>query len=91
LHKFKDWNGKDRKEPICRYFVRTVTWASFLSSICKYAVIIINTVIRMAIMDIVTKIGCSTHSKQSLYITICVFICQFFNTGFLLLLVDANF
>ena len=62
-----------------------------MSNICKYAVIIINTVIRMAIMIIIKEVGCGTHSKQSALITICVFFCQFFNTGFLLLLVDANF
>jgi hypothetical protein len=39
---------------------------------------------------IINKVGCDTESTQMSYITNSVFICIFFNTGFLLMLCNAN-
>ena len=44
----------------------------------------------MAVIAIIAFIGCSTESHQMTYITDSVFLCQFFNTGFLLMLCGAN-
>jgi hypothetical protein len=35
--------------------------------------------------------GCDSESQQAKFITFFVFICQYFNTGFLILLSSANF
>lgn len=56
----------------------------------KYLIIILNTVIRMVVIAIITRMGCSTESDQLIYITNMVFICQFFNTGILPMLCTAN-
>jgi hypothetical protein len=56
----------------------------------KNLIIIINTVIRMLVIIIVNNVGYITESNQMKYITNSVFICIFFNTGFLLMLCNAN-
>lgn len=49
-----------------------------------------NMVLREVIIYLVTWVGYDTRSEQLTRITNWVFIAQFFNTGFLLLLVNAN-
>jgi len=61
-----------------------------MANVLKYIIIIFNTIIRMVVIFIINLVGCSTESSQMKYITDSVFICQFFNTGFLLMLVNAN-
>ena len=61
-----------------------------MDNFIKYLIIIINTVIRMAVIIIINKVGYMTESNQMKYITDSVFICIFFNTGFLLMLCNAN-
>lgn len=56
----------------------------------KYVIIALNTVIRMVVILIITKVGCSTESTQLIYITNMVFICTFFNTGILPMMCTAN-
>jgi hypothetical protein len=58
-------------------------WVSIL-------IIALNVVIRIAVIEIMLKIGCSTESQQMIYITNVVFVCQFFNTGILPMLCTAN-
>ena len=61
-----------------------------MDNFIKYLIIIVNTVIRMVVIIIINQVGCSTESQQMKYITDSVFLCIFFNTGFLLMLVNAN-
>jgi len=56
----------------------------------KYVIIILNYVIRTAVILIITMVGCDTESDQLIYITNMVFICTFFNTGILPMLCTAN-
>jgi hypothetical protein len=44
----------------------------------------------MLVIKVIEAIGCSTESTQMIYITDMVFICQLFNTGFLLMLCNGN-
>jgi hypothetical protein len=53
-------------------------------------IIAVNVVIRMAVIEIINAVGCQTESDQMRYITDSVFICIFFNTGFLVMLCNAN-
>jgi hypothetical protein len=53
-------------------------------------IIVINMVIRMIVIEIINAVGCQTESEQMRYITDSVFICIFFNTGFLVMLCNAN-
>ena len=61
-----------------------------MNNMIKYIIIILNTVIRMACIYIITKVGCSTESTEMIYTTNVVFVCTFFNTGILPMLCTAN-
>lgn len=56
----------------------------------SYSIVIINYVLRVFIIKLISYIGKDTESEQTKLITNGVFIVQFFNTGILLLLVNAN-
>ena len=75
---------------ICNPYANDYIKAKFLNSWIKYLIIMLNTVIRMVVIKIITKMGCATESAQMVYITNVVFVCQFFNTGILPMLCTAN-
>jgi len=52
---------------------------------------VVNTILRMCIVGMIYWVGEDTHSEMTQTITSYVFITQFFNTGFILLLSNANF
>ena len=79
-----------KSEPICESYTETKLKITGMDNFIKYLIIIVNTVIRMVVIIIINKVGCSTESQQMKYITDSVFLCIFFNTGFLLMLVNAN-
>lgn len=56
----------------------------------SYSIVVINYVLRLFIIKLIIYIGQATESAQTRLITNGVFIVQFFNTGMLLLLVNAN-
>lgn len=58
--------------------------------IIKIGIIMINFILRKVIISLIIYIGKDTQSEQALLITNGVFIVQFFNTAFLLLMVNAN-
>jgi len=53
-------------------------------------IVVVNLILQIVIIESVTWIGEDTHSQQLTTITTIVFIAQFFNTGLLLLLINAN-
>ena len=57
----------------------------------SFIIVFINTVLRIISITLIKWIGEDTHSQQLRSITNGVFITQFFNTAFLMLLVYANF
>lgn len=56
----------------------------------KFLIIGINYVLRLIVISVIMWVRCSTESTQMVYITDMVFVCQLFNTGFLLMLCNAN-
>lgn len=60
------------------------------SNAVQYMIVAINYVLRLFIIKLIIFIGKDTESEQTRLITNGVFIVQFFNTAFLLLLVNAN-
>ena len=86
----KDIDDVDQNERICKKYQETRWKILVMDNMIKYFIIILNTVIRMVVIIIINKVGCSTESTQMKYITDCVFICIFFNTGFLLMLCNSN-
>ena len=56
----------------------------------KYVIIGINVIIRTVVVKIMVYAGCDTESQYLSFVTTVVFVCQFFNTGFLPMLCTAN-
>lgn len=56
----------------------------------KFLIIFLNVVLRIIIIKVIEQVRSSTRSKEMIYITDLVFICQLFNTGFLLMICNAN-
>lgn len=54
-------------------------------------IVVVNTIIKTVAISLITWIGYDTHSEQLTKITNGVFVSLFFNTGFLLILSNANF
>jgi predicted membrane-bound dolichyl-phosphate-mannose-protein mannosyltransferase len=53
-------------------------------------IIVINTILKILTIGLITWVGEDTQSEKLSSITNGVFAAQFFNTGFVLLLVNAN-
>jgi len=63
---------------------------SFWKSSLSYLLTGVNFVLRKVVIALVTWIGYKTNTKELERITTIVFLCQFFNTAFLLLMVNAD-
>jgi len=61
-----------------------------MNNAIKYIIIIINLVIKTVVIKIMNYVGCDTESTYLAFVTNVVFVCQFFNTGFLPVLCTAN-
>mmetsp|Transcript_8384 Transcript_8384/g.14010 ORF Transcript_8384/g.14010 Transcript_8384/m.14010 type:complete len:683 (+) Transcript_8384:250-2298(+) len=89
-YKIVNFDEKEVEEPICEYYTEQYLTGKAMANVLKYIIIIFNYVIRVVVIKLINLVGCSTESTQMKYITDCVFACQFFNTGFLLMLCNAN-
>jgi hypothetical protein len=76
---------------ICKDFNRKVWFNMMLTESLGYLIIAINYVIRESIIKGIIWVGEKTETSKLTYITNFTFYAQFFNTGFLLLLANANF
>ena len=56
----------------------------------SFIIIGVNVVLKLIIIELIIWVGDDTQSKQKASVVNGVFYAQFFNTGFLLLLVNAN-
>ena len=54
------------------------------------SIVVVNFLLRLVIIKLIIYIGKPTETEQTKLITNGVFLVQFFNTGVLLLLVNAN-
>jgi len=55
-----------------------------------FVIIAFNTILKIIIIKLITWVGEDTYSQRFASVTNGVFVAQFFNTGLLLLLVNAN-
>jgi hypothetical protein len=76
--------------PLCKQYYEDRRMIFVMDESIKYLIIVINTVIRMLVIMIIDRVGCDTQSREMAFVTIAVFLCTFFNTGFLLMIVNAN-
>ena len=86
--KAKGTDGKFVK--ICKQFADDQVDSIAYSNAVKYLIIGINFVLRLILINICKYMAKTTESEQTELITNAVFVCQFFNTAVLLLIVNAN-
>ena len=75
---------------ICTFYDSDKSNSRLLGHAITAVIIVVNTILRIVIIKLITWIKEDTYSAQLASITNGVFLAQFFNTGFLLTLVNAN-
>jgi hypothetical protein len=75
---------------ICEFYDADKSNSRLLGHAITAVIIVFNTILRMVIIKLIVWIKEDTYSEQLASITNGVFLAQFFNTGFLLTLVNAN-
>jgi hypothetical protein len=77
-------------EAICLEYFNDIIWSKIIGQSIAFIIIGVNIILKMIIINLVYWVGEDTQSEQKSSITNGVFYAQFFNTGFLLLLVNAQ-
>lgn len=77
-------------EPICQNVREDKYWASVLSVSISFIVVGMNIVLRYAVMYLVQRVGDDSASTQKGRMVQALFVAQFFNTGFIILIANAN-
>lgn len=80
----------EHKQAFCALYYKDKYVSKALGFSISFIIIFINTVLRMLIIYLIESIKHDTYSQRLASITNGVFIAQFFNTGILLVLVNAN-
>jgi hypothetical protein len=75
---------------ICAIYFSDKLWSTALGTAISFIIIIVNTILKIITIKLVEFIQEDTLSEQLSSVTIYVFVAQFFNTAFILLLVNAN-
>lgn len=76
---------------LCSTYFYDYYFALFFSSAMSVAIVVINSILRIVMISLIKYIGEDTHSAQLKSITNGVFVAQYFNTGYLMLLSYSNF
>lgn len=77
-------------EPICYNVREDKYWSSVLSVSISFIVVGMNTILRYAVMYLVQWVGDDSVSTQKGRMVQALFVAQFFNTGFIILIANAN-
>lgn len=64
--------------------------AAHWKTIIAVSIIVFNILIKIVVKKLVYKIGYYTHTAEMEVIMVVTFLCQFFNTAFVMLLVNAD-
>ena len=78
-------------DPICKDFLSNKITAQIYTLLISWIVIFVNILLRIASIYLIQKMKLSTQSIQSTAVMILVFVVQFANTAFLLLITSWNF
>jgi hypothetical protein len=101
---FCELNGKDKmnteytltiksetkKQPFCAAYFKDKFNSKVLGTSISFIIIAVNVILKNVIIKLIESIKHDTYSQRLASITNGVFIAQFFNTGILLTLVNAN-
>ena len=86
----KNSYGQEENEPICESYVSDASNVYFLTTALSYLLIGINYILRTVCIMMVDWIGYPTETERLSKTTTVTFIVQYFNSAFLLLMVNAN-
>jgi hypothetical protein len=88
----KPGKGEDvtKEVSLCNEYLIDSLISKVAGQSVAFFIIAINTILKMIIIKLIEWTGEDTFSKRLTSITNMVFVAQFFNTGILLLLVNAN-
>lgn len=91
MYKLFDGNGEVSFEsPVCLHYSNDIFWSQLIGQSIAFIIIAVNLVLKVVIIKLVEWIGEDTQSVTKAMITSGIFYAQFFNTGILILLVNAN-
>lgn len=82
--------GPNNDQPMCYDYLHLMIKVITYSSSLKYVLTGFNYLLRTFVIAVVTWIGYATNTAQLERITTVTFLCQFFNTAFIMLLVNAD-
>lgn len=91
FYELKDSDGKSTfREQICLQYQNDKLFSKILALSVTVIVVAVNTIIKKVVVALVGWIGEDTVSQQKASVVKGAFIGQFFNTGFIILIVNAN-
>ena len=88
--KNKEYEYKGKKAKFCAAYFSDTFNSKVLGTSISFIIIAINLILKKVIIYLIESIRHDTYSVRLSNITNGIFIAQFFNTGILLLLVNAN-
>ena len=83
-------DGKFTKLPICENYFNDKFNGITIGASISLIIVVVNTILKETTIRLITWVGEDTQSERITSITLGVFVAQFFNTGIVLLLVNAN-
>lgn len=81
---------KTKAEDTCKKYDGVAFWAFVMNNALSYVIVGVNYVIRTIMICLISKIGYASETEQLKKITSATFYMLFFNTAFLLMLVNAD-
>lgn len=87
---YDDSSEKDHRAMICQEWFYDFVFVKGINLGISVGINVINIILKMILIKLVEIIRHDTKSKQMNAIKIGVFLTQFFNTGFLLVLATSN-
>ena len=87
---YKPFGQDEEEKAICGAFFADKKNSKILSISISMIIVLFNIILKKSTIALLTWVGEDTYSQRLASITTGVFVAQFFNTGILLLLVNAN-
>lgn len=84
------YNDKKYEMKFCKMYFRDMLLGEYMGKAVSYIIIFANWIMKTYTIQLITSIRHDTYSGRLSNTMIAVFIAQFFNTGILLLLMNAN-
>jgi hypothetical protein len=90
VYTFEDVEGNTKSEPVCQALISNIENAAEQAWISSQIIVVANILLRYLIIYVFEKTGFSTETTKMTYITMAIFMSQFFNTALQGMLVNSN-